>query len=240
MIDARQTLECFSVRKTLVLHLVPGALLTFAFLLAAPVLNRAGSSSYLTLLLCIPLILVPVEGGVLLVERRRIGFSWRSLTAPRASPRLSILESLLTVAALYSTSMAATVLAAPARGVIFRAVVHWLPRWPVVDGLPEGISPSTLWLGLVFSGLVAPIIEEVYFRGFLMPRIPAADVWAPAVNAALFSIYHFFAPWNYVSIFVAFLPLAYYVRLKGKLLPAIITHCLFNSVGIVVALVGLS
>jgi membrane protease YdiL (CAAX protease family) len=39
--------------------------------------------------------------------------------------------------------------------------------------------------------------------------------------------------------FLAFLPLAYYVRLRGNLLPTIITHALFNSVGVIVVLAGL-
>jgi CAAX protease family protein len=240
MTEAWQTPERYSLRRTLLLHLAPGALLTLAFLLAAPVVNRAGGSSYLALLLCIPLILVPFEVGVLLVERRRIGWSWRSIIAPRGSRRVSILEILLSVAALYSISEAAAALATPSRTAILRALAHWLPPWAIFDGLPEGISPYTLWLGLVLSGLVAPIVEELYFRAFLMPRIPVTGRWAPAVNAALFSIYHFYTPWNYLVIFVAFLPPAYYVRLRGNLLPAIITHCLFNSVGIVVVLAGLS
>jgi len=240
MTEPWQTSERYSLWSILLLHLAPGALLTLAFLLAAPVVNRTGGSSYLALLLCIPLILVPFEVGVLIIERRRIGFSWRSIVSPRGSSRISILEGLLSVAALYSISMAAVVIASPSTAVILRAVGHWWPRWAIVDGFPEGISPNTLWLGLLLSGLVAPVVEELYFRGFLMPRIPLAGAWAPAFNAALFSIYHFFSPWNYVAIFVAFLPLAYYVRLKGNLLPAIITHCLFNCIGIVVALSGFS
>jgi len=239
MSEVLQTPKRHSLWKTLILHLAPGALLTVAFLLAAPVVNRAGGSNYLALLLCIPLILVPFEVGVLLFERRRIGWSWRSIITPLGSPRVSIPEILLSVVTLYAISGVATVLTASSRTAILGTVAHRLPPWAIVDAFPEGISAGTLLLGLLLSGLVAPIVEELYFRGFLMPRIPVAGAWGPAVNAALFSIYHFFSPWNYVAIFAVFLPLAYYVRLRGNLLPAIITHCLFNSVGIVVALVGL-
>jgi hypothetical protein len=38
--------------------------------------------------------------------------------------------------------------------------------------------------------------------------------------------------------FLAFLPLAYYVRLRANLLPTIITHILFNSAGTIVVLAG--
>jgi membrane protease YdiL (CAAX protease family) len=85
---------------------------------------------------------------------------------------------------------------------------------------------------------MAPLVEELYFRAFLLPRIPVSGRWAPAVNAALHSVYHFYTPWNYLAFFLGFLPLAYYVRLRGNILPTIITHCLFNSVGIFVVLAG--
>jgi membrane protease YdiL (CAAX protease family) len=229
--------ERHSLRRTIALHLAPGLLLAFVFWLAAAVVNRAGGSSYLALLLCIPLVLAPVEVGILIAERRRTGVSWRHLVAPLRSARVSIPETLLSALALYVVAMIATLPAAPTRQVILRAAEQWLPSWAIFNALPAGISPGTLWLGLLLSGVVAPIVEELYFRGFLLPRIPAPEACAPAVNAALFSIYHFFSPWAYGPIFVASLPLAYYVRLKGNLLPVIITHSLFNSVGVIAALV---
>jgi len=240
VIQSWQAPERHSLQRTLALHLAPGALLTLAFLLGAPQVVRAGASSYLALLLCIPLVLVPVEVGILVVEGRRTGHRWRFLTACGGRSRLSVGETLLSVAALYLIAAAATLLVAPCRPVVLSALSGWLPPWAIVDSLPAGVSRGTLWFGLAFSGLVAPVVEELYFRGFLLPRIPVGGAWAPAVNAALFSIYHFFSPWNYAAIFVAFLPLAYYVRLRGRLLPVIISHCLFNGLGIAGALAGVS
>jgi hypothetical protein len=104
----------------------------------------------------------------------------------------------------------------------------------------QGIPPSVLWLGLFLSGLVAPVVEELYFRGYLLPRIPVSGKLAPVTNAALHSAYHFYAPWNFLSFFLGFLPLAYYFRLRGNLLPTVITHALFNSVGLIVLLAGSS
>lgn len=238
MSEEWQTPERYSLRKTIFLHLAPGIPFTLAFLPAAWLMNRAGGSTYLAILLCIPLLLV-CEVGVLIVERKRINWSWRSIIVPRGSRRVSILDILLSVAAIYVIAEAAGALAIPSRTAILRAMAHWLPPWAVFDGSIEGISPYTLWLGLFLSGLAAPIVEELYFRAFLMPRIPISGHWAPAVNAALFAIYHFYTPWNCLAFFVAFLPLAYYVRLRGNLLPTIITHILFNSVGVILVLAGL-
>ncbi|MDY7077310.1 MAG: CPBP family intramembrane glutamic endopeptidase [Chloroflexota bacterium] len=238
MTEEWQAPERYSLRKTVFLHLAPGVPFTLAFLPAARLMNRAGGSTYLALLLCIPLLLV-CEVGVLIVERKRINWSWRSIIVPRGSRRVSILDILLSVAAIYATAQMAGALAIPSRTAILRAMANWLPPWAIFDGILEGISPYTLWLGLFLSGLVASIVEELYFRALLMPRIPVSGRWAPAVNAALHSICHFYTPWNYLVFFLAFLPLAYYVRLRGNLLPTIITHILFNSVGVILVLAGL-
>lgn len=239
MAEEWQIPERHSLRRSLFLHLAPGVPFTLAFLLLAEPVNRAGGSTYLAIILCIPLILVPCEVGVLIAERRRINWSWRSIIAPRGSRRVSIPDILLSVAALYLISEAAAALATPTRTAILGAVAPLLPPWAVFDSLPAGISPYTLCLGLVLSGLVAPIVEELYFRAYLMPRIPVAGRWAPAVNVTLFAIYHYYTPWNCLVIFAAFLVLAYYVRLRGNVLPGIITHCLFNSVGVILVLAGL-
>jgi membrane protease YdiL (CAAX protease family) len=238
MTEVWQIPERHSLRKTLFLHLAPGVPFTLAFLLAAWLLNRTGGSAYLAIILCIPLVLVPCEVGVLLLERERLGWTWRSIIIPRGSRRVSVLDILLSVTAIYIVAQAAAALATPSRAVILSALANRLPPWAVLDGLLRGVTPSVLWLGLFLSGLVAPIVEELYFRAYLLPRIPVSGRWAPAVNAALHSIYHFYTPWNYLAFFLAFLPLAYYVRLRGNLLPTIITHCLFNSVGVIVVLAG--
>jgi len=233
-----QTPERYSLRKTLFLHLAPGVPCTLAFLPAAWLVNRAGGSTYLALLLCIPLLLV-CEVGVLIVERKRINWSWRSIIVPRGSRGVLILDILLSVAAIYAIAEVAGALAIPSRTTILGAMAAWLPPWAIFGGIPEGISPYTLWLGLFLSGLATSIVEELYYRAFLLPRIPVSGRWAPAINAALHSICHFYTPWNYLVFFLAFLPLAYYVRLRGNILPTIITHILFNSVGVIVVLAGL-
>src|SRR5512136_1404997 len=110
MTEEWQIPERYSLGKTLFLHLAPGVPFTLAFLLAALPVNRAGGSTYLALILCIPLVLVPCEVGVLIFERKRLGWSWRSLIAPRGSSRVSILDIVLSVAAIYALAQVASAL----------------------------------------------------------------------------------------------------------------------------------
>jgi hypothetical protein len=84
----------------------------------------------------------------------------------------------------------------------------------------------------VLSGLVAPIIEEVYFRGFLLPKMESLGVVAPMVNAFLFAIYHFYFPWNVPAILIGFTPIAYAVWATENLSIGMFTHILFNLLGV--------
>jgi len=238
MTEAWQFPERHSLRKSLFLHLAPGVPFTLAFFLAAWLLNRVSGSPYLAIILCIPLVLAPVEIGILFIERRRLGWTWKSLIIPRGSHHFSIPDILLSIVVIYVIAQLVSALAIPIRTILLSVISYLFPPWAILDSAMQGIPPSVLWLGLLLSGLVAPIVEELYFRAYLLPRIPISGKWAPMINAALHSIYHFYAPWNYLSFFLGFLPLAYYFRLRGNLLPTIMTHILFNSVGLIVLLAG--
>jgi membrane protease YdiL (CAAX protease family) len=49
-------------------------------------------------------------------------------------------------------------------------------------------------LQVVSSGLVAPVVEELYFRGYLLPRIDRLGIWAPLIGALLFASQHVWTP----------------------------------------------
>ena len=77
-----------SVPKLIALHLIPGALVTVAFVPFAPLVQAAGLPPIAALLVAILLVLVPVELGIVLRAVRRDGgaaavaFPGRSIPAP--------------------------------------------------------------------------------------------------------------------------------------------------------------
>jgi uncharacterized protein len=93
----------------------------------------------------------------------------------------------------------------------------------------QSVLAGTPWYFLIFTFLVAPINEEIFFRGFLVPRIGII------ISAIIFAVLHL----SYLSIseFVAaffFGLLAGYVFKKTKSLYAsIIAHMIVNFVTIV-------
>lgn len=81
---------------------------------------------------------------------------------------------------------------------------------------------------LIFTFLIAPINEEILFRGFLVPRIGII------ISAILFAALHF----SYASISEVFAALifgviaGYAFKKTGSLYPSIVAHMLINSIAI--------
>lgn len=101
------------------------------------------------------------------------------------------------------------------------------------------------------AALIAPALEELFFRGFVMKtfqrlrRVPAR--WATAVgvicSSVLFGAMHTTAM-NAGGIYVAVITgsigavLAVMTVRTGRLGPAVATHVIFNATGVVLALAG--
>jgi uncharacterized protein len=81
---------------------------------------------------------------------------------------------------------------------------------------------------LTLNGVVGPIVEELYFRGHLLPRISRFGRWAPLLNVLFFPFYHFWTPWMFFS---RVLLLVYVVWWKRNIYLGMIAHCLLNLIG---------
>jgi membrane protease YdiL (CAAX protease family) len=114
-------------------------------------------------------------------------------------------------------------------------LTSWLPVWATQNALLTGLAAGppaqrsiTLGLAVLLSGFVAPVVEEAYFRGFLLPRMEHWGWAAPVLNSLLFAIYHFYFPGNVPGIFVGWLPIAYVVMLKKNWRIGAVAHILHN------------
>jgi len=83
----------------------------------------------------------------------------------------------------------------------------------------------------ILNGFFAPFIEEIYFRGYLLPRMNIFGKFAPLINALLFSVYHFFSPWQIITRIIAMTPMTYLVWKNKDVKIGILSHCLLNIVG---------
>ncbi len=94
----------------------------------------------------------------------------------------------------------------------FSGIFSWVPYWFIVDRYAANSGNLlflTIILNFIFRGLLLPFTEEIYFRGFLLPRMNKLGEFAPLVSASLFSVYHLFAPWENISRMIAVLPFIY-------------------------------
>src|SRR5262249_29301180 len=105
-------------------------------------------------------------------------------------------------------------------------------------GFPKAVLVPTLLATLAVDGVINPTVEELYFRGYLLPRLPVAGWPAIPVSAALFSLQHYWQPWNWLLIFGLELILTtLVVRLRCVRL-GIVMHILGNSLPLLAALFG--
>ena len=105
----------------------------------------------------------------------------------------------------------------------------------------EGFTWSNFVLMLLLAGLVAPVVEEVLFRGifygWLRARLPL--VAAIVVSAAIFAGAHVI-PILLPALFVAGLILAVTYEWSGSLWTTIVIHAIQNSVAVVVIFAALA
>jgi len=223
--------------QTLLLHLLPGALITIAFILLGPWMQAHHLPRILAILLPILFVLIPFELGFLfyLGYRRNGRLSLEGIVLYRE--RLPIKEYFIFPLLLLVWFAFAFLALENVDQAILTTWFGWLPDW--FDLSPSGITLAdysqttrmvTFFLILVLNGVAGPAVEEMYFRGYLLPRMENMKGWGPLVNAALFSLYHFFAPAGNISRIGALIPMTYVVSWKKNIYLSMLAHCLLNTI----------
>jgi membrane protease YdiL (CAAX protease family) len=235
--------RCLSLWNTIILHLIPGALITAFFFLTAPVLIQAGFPPILSLYLAILLILIPFELGFLLYQGKKLNgrFSLEGVVLFRE--RIPIWQMILLTTVLFGWSGLVFNLFSKLDTLLAQTFFSWFPQWPYpfnpfenVDLYSKTAYTITIVSGFLLNGIAGPVVEELYFRGYLLPRIPFSKHWRSLINILLFSLYHFFSPWQNLARILAYLPLSLTVAWKRNIYISIGAHCLGNIAGMVIAL----
>ena len=91
----------------------------------------------------------------------------------------------------------------------------------------------TLVAYFALNGVLDPVTEELYFRGYLLPRMSQLGRWAPLLNVVLFSLYHFWSPWQFFSRIAGVTPVAYAVWWKENVYLGVVVHVLLNTIGVI-------
>jgi membrane protease YdiL (CAAX protease family) len=229
----QQQNEKHTMAQSILLHLFPGILIGgFYFIFRQPV-QEFGYPSLFTLMLAVAFILVPVELGYLLIKgKQKTGrYTLKGMISYRVSiPWWQYIVWGLIV--LVMMGVAFTVLK-PLDNTLMEKLYFWVPAFD--SGLDGNFSKTALIVTyitmLVFGVVVGPLVEELYFRGYLLPRIPGK--YAALVHSFLFGLYHVWTPWMFLTRTVAMLPLIYAVK-KKNIYTGIIVHILINTMDVIV------
>jgi membrane protease YdiL (CAAX protease family) len=238
MISPDAPLEQHSLGQSMVLHLLPGAIATAVYILTVPFFTGQGYPSITALYLPMILTVILVELGYLFywAKKKNVSLSLIGIINYRqhvpwwmyiAFPLLILIWGILV-----------TALVSPIDNLLLNQVFKWLPDWYALRNVldiktmysRDAILFTAVW-ALILNGLVGPIVEELYFRGHLLPRLSHFGRWAPLLNVASFSLYHFWTPWMFFSRLILLILMVYIVKWKQNIYIGMIAHCLLNLIG---------
>jgi hypothetical protein len=205
-------------------------LLLLFFILAVPIVKNLGLPIRFADMLGVLLVLIPFQLGVLFYEgKKRNGrFSLRGVVVYRE--RIPLWQYFLWVPLLVVWSSIWALLLSPFGGFLIKTVFSWLPAWFIYSD-NSGTSRIILVVMVTVYGIAnvsAAIVEELYFRGYLLPRLSRLRGWAPLVNTVLFALQHFLTPWQQPFIILGVLPQAYLVSKKRNIYLGILAHSILN------------
>lgn len=209
-----------AIVATVLLYLVGMALV--GILVPPGAADAPGPSAQVATLAQLAVMSAALLGAVYLVVVRRSGQSWRDLGYVRCDPMWIRRAVLLAVVLLPIVMMFAAMVrdAIPAReGPDLATLI-----------VPKDLSWFAALVTLVYAGLIAPIAEEVFFRGLLfgwLRRHLRFAIAAP-LGAAAFAILHQ-RPDAIAAAFVIGLVLSWLYERSRSLVPAITLHQVVNT-----------
>jgi hypothetical protein len=223
---------------SIILHLLPGLIIGLVyFVLKAPT-ARLGYPSIMALMVSIAIALIPLELGYLIIQgfKRNKKFSLEGIVTYRV--HIPFWNYLVYIPVLFIGIGLVFTLLKPLDRFLWHTMFSWIPQ--IEGGLQKGftreILVKTYVMVAVFGMILGPIVEELYFRGYLLPRMKYAGKFSPLIHSFLFSIYHVFTPWMIVTRTVGMIPLAYAVKRKNLNI-SMIVHILINSIDVIMGMV---
>ena len=218
------------------MHLLPGILIGLVFFLIGPFIHSKNLPPFVAQSIADSIVLVPFVLGLLFYQgyKKNGRLSLEGIILYRE--KISLWSYLLFVPIVFVAAGLIPLLA-PVSNFIFARIFSW---WPAAYNLTADLSAFTRST-LIFSyavnflviSLVAPIVEEIYFRGFLLPRLSRFGVWAVPIHSVLFAFFHVWTPWMAVARAIGLLPFIYVAQKKRNIYIGMIAHILANTLDVI-------
>jgi membrane protease YdiL (CAAX protease family) len=222
-----------SLAQSILLHLLPGLLIVIVFVLSAPLAHQWHLPPFLALCFANVVILLPGVLGSLLYQgyRRNRRLSLDGVVFYQEKMPWRQFVGLTPLILIVSASI--IVLLSPLGNRIFTGYFAWVPEMFLLTTDPHAYPRSTLipayLLFFLIVAIIAPIIEEIYFRGYLLPRLTRFGIWAAVINAVLFALYHMWTPWLAIGRILGVLPLILVVQWRRNIYVGMAAHVMANA-----------
>ena len=194
------------------------------------------------LLFCIlaTVILVPAELAMILSASKKEYGTYSLKSAFEGQEKLAIWKILLIAFVFFGFAGLMSVFVAPIENQVFSPI-----RTALLDVLPTGFDWTnyeyiktfskpmlivTCVYYCVFNIFIGPITEELFFRGYLTSHYKKQNAFTPILIGILFSLYHFWLPFNNIFRILVFVPTFYVVYKKKNFYISIVFHCLCNLI----------
>ena len=202
-----------------------------------------GIEPVVALLFGIGLVIAPLELGYLFIQGKRRNGRWSLAGVVDYDERFSARQiARWTVPLVLWWIVILAISIALLDSWLADTVFAWYPEsirnMATLDA--TGDTPATAVLVIVFAaalalnGVLGPVAEELYFRGHLLPRIDRLGRAAPVLNTVLFSLYHFWSPWQNLARIIGLLPWIYVVWRKRSVQLSIAVHVTANTIFLLV------
>jgi hypothetical protein len=228
------------IGKSVLLHLLPGVALLAFTAIFAPLVQHLGFPPTFAGSLSILFVLVPLEIGYLLRQGKRRNGRLSLAGVVRYREPMALWKYAIFVPALVFWYFMASSWWRSVESALAGAL-SWVPAW-VTNIVPSDdpnahYSATILLITAIFqiacSGVIAPIVEELYFRGYLLPRLGRLALWAPLIGTVLFSFQHVWTPLQDPGRVIAWLPAVYLVWRTRNIYLGVVFHLLTNLTGVI-------
>jgi uncharacterized protein len=226
-----------SIGRVLLLVFVPTSLMTLLYVLLGNVVQGTIPALLLFCLVAMT-ILFPIQLFIMLTASKEEYGRYSLESAFSYHQKLSWWKIILYGALLWGFAGIMSVTILPLEEMLFAPIAERLSQlippyfdWTNMDYLqqyPRNILLLTCGVYFVVNGLIGPVVEELFFRGYLTAKISRFGDYAPLIITVFFSLYHFWLPFNNLFRIIIFFAAAYVAWKQKNIYIAIVFHCLSN------------
>lgn len=228
--------EELSILKIVALVFIPTTILTAAYIFTGYV--QTAIPSLLLFFLLAVVILFPFEVLVVLNASKKEYGKFSLKSAFKCHNKMSPWKIFIFGALLFGFAGIMSITIAPLENNLFAPLfskfAQLMPEyfnWNNIEQLKQ-YSKEVLFVTcagyFICNVIIGPIIEELFFRGYLTSKISKLGAFAPLIITVLFSLYHFWLPFNNLFRMCAFFPAAWVAWKKKNIYISIVFHCLCN------------